>query len=163
MVVFGNGVGYTFNGELDYRFNDVDNGDNLKGSLTVTPSSVGDTIYDVRPFIRQTLNFSGTLPASVTITSADTDGVTLECSVENGSESATIKVEAVGDGASMYDIPTTITDGKLTIKAKEGITAPSYCMIYLTVSDTATMSATDDKLKYAPYTLIIDVDYQTVA
>lgn len=159
MVVFGNGIGYTFNGELDYRFNDVDNGDNLKGSLTVTPSSVGDTVYDVRPFIRQTLMFSGTLPASVTLTSEENTKV-LECGIENGDTTATVTAKLAGDGSDNYTA--TWADGKLTITAKEDITSPSYAMVYLTASDTATMDG-GDKLKYAPYTLIIDVDYQTVA
>lgn len=162
MVVFGNGIGYTFNGEIDYRFNDVDNSDNLKGSLTVTPSSVGDTVYDVRPFIRQTLMFSGTLPANVTLTSEETTK-TIECGIENGDSTATITAKLIGDGSANYKEPTW-ANGKLTITAKENITAPSYAMLYLTASDTATMSgeagAPD---KYAPYTLIIDLDYQVVA
>lgn len=158
MVVFGNGIGYTFNGELDYRFNDVDNGDNLKGSLTVTPSSVGDTIYDVRPFIRQTLMFSGTLPASVTLTSEQNSQV-LECGIENGDTTATVTAKLAGDGSDNYTVAW--ADGKLTITAKESVTSPSYAMVYLTASDTATMDG--DKPKYAPYTLIIDIDYQTVA
>lgn len=169
MVVFGNGIGYTFNGELDYRFNDVDNGDNLKGSLTVTPSSVGDTIYDVRPFIRQTLMFSGTLPASVTLTSEDkTNGLVLECAIENGSSTAEVKKQVVGDNAGMYDVEW--SNGKLTIKENtdttanpNGISAPAYCMIYLTATDTATMDGQPTSpAKYAPYTLIIDLDYQAV-
>lgn len=165
MVVFGNGIGYTFNGELDYRFNDVDNGDNLKGSLTVTPSSVGDTIYDVRPFIRQTLMFSGTLPASVTLTSENaTGGLVLECAIENGSTTATITPKLVGDASSKYNVAWDNTTSKLTIKQADGATLaePSYCMVQLTASDTATMDGSD-KLKYAPYTLIIDLDYQAIA
>lgn len=163
LVVFGNGMGYTFNGELSYRFNDVDNGDNLKGTLTVTPSSVGDTIYDVRPLIRQTLTFAGTLPASVTVTNNDsTSGKILECKIEESS-TATVDVKVVGDSSDKYTV--TWASGKLTIKPASGIATPAYASVYLTASSTEKMDASDTNspLKYAPATLIIDLDYQSVA
>lgn len=160
MVVFGNGVGYTFNGELSYRFNDVDNGDNLKGSLTVTPSSVGDTIYDVRPFIRQTLTFAGTLPASVVVTSAEsTDGKVLECGIAESS-SATVTAQVVG--SDKYTATWDTTTKQLTIKPLTGITAPAYASVYLTASSTEKMEGSTTADKYAPYTLIIDLEYEVV-
>jgi hypothetical protein len=155
MVVYGNGMGYTFDGELSYRFNDVDNSDNLKGTVTVTPSSIGDTIMDIRKYIRQTLTFAGTIPEEIVLSSSVTSK-TIDCAVKESS-SATVTVEISGDGASYYDV--TWSSGKLTVKTKTGITAPAYALVNLTAKSTETMSSSDTSLKYAPYTIMILLSY----
>lgn len=160
MVVGGNGAGYTFNAEIDYKISDIDNGDNLKGEMTITPSGFNDVLLDCRPYIRQTLTFSGTLPASVVLEGEGEDKkVELECKIDE-SEKATVEAKLVGDGANKYTA--TWSNGKLTITAQSGITAPAYAMLYLTASSTETMSEGGVD-KYAPYTLIIDISYSPVA
>lgn len=155
MVVGGNGVGYTFNAEIDYKISDIDNGDNLKGEMTITPSGFNDVLLDCRPYIRQTLTFAGTLPASVVLTKEE-NSVTLECKVEED-ESATVEKKLVGVSDSAYEV--NWVSGKLTI-THNGETAPDYGMLYLTAKSNEKMSGTDnDKDRYAPYTLVIDLSY----
>lgn len=155
MVVGGNGVGYTFNAEIDYKISDIDNGDNLKGEMTITPSGFNDVLLDCRPYIRQTLTFTGTLPASVVLTK-ENNSITLECGVEESS-SAKVTHKVVGASDGSYTV--SWTSGKLTIE-HSGETAPDYAMLYLTATSEEKMGGSDtDKDKYAPYTLIIDLSY----
>lgn len=158
MVVGGNGVGYTYNAKISYRFADIENGDILKGEMTITPSSFDSVLMDCRPFIRQTLMLAGTIPAKVTLSSEHNEE-TLICKIENGDSTAKVVAKIIGDGSNMYEEPTwDSASGKLTLKASGTIKAPAYAMAYITLSDTATHDG-GNTLKYAPYTLIVDLDY----
>lgn len=155
MTVYGNGIGVKFNAELSYRANDVDNGDNLKGTLTITPSSLGDMVYDVRPLIKQTLQFAGTIPADIVLTNKEE--YKLSCKVKDDT-AATVKATVIGDASDKYTA--TWADGTLTIQAQGGIKQSDYAMVRLEISDTTTKIDGEESInKYAPYTLFIDLSY----
>lgn len=163
MVVGGNGVGYTFNAEIDYKIGDIDNGDNLKGEMTITPSSFGGVIRDCRPHIRQTLTFAGTIPSSIVLTSKD-KSYKLNCDIEEIKNVSTDNFEfAVMDATEDYK--TVWSDGQLTITASESIKAPAYGTLYITATSNEKMGQSGDeakKDKYAPYTIIVDLSYEEV-
>lgn len=161
MVACGNNIGYTFNAEISYKVADIDNGSILQGEMTITPSSFGSVLKEVRPFIRDTLTFTGTVPVSVTLTNEEGKGeYTLKVAVEE-TKNATIEATVVGDGSNNYTA--TWASGLLTVKAKEGIVAPSYAQVYLVASSTEKMSTEENAPdKYAPALLIIDLNYVQV-
>ena len=163
MIFYGNHMGLMFNAEVSYRPNDVDNGDNLKGTLTITPSSVSaDIIYDARDMVRQTLNIAGTIPAEVVLHGAGDEQV-YNCEVENG-EKATGKVVMSGAAAEKYDVA--YADNKITIKQKveQSLAAGDYALARIDFTDTTKMKEPNTTAdKYAPYSLFIDLFFEPSA
>lgn len=166
MVAYGNGLAILFNAEISYRPNDVDNGDVLKGTLSITASSTqGDVIYDCRGFIRQTLNFAGTVPSKITITKEDADkGYEVDLNVDNSGATATITpvlIDASGKDSNVadhYDVQW--VGGKLTVKPKNGAEAPDYCLLRLDAKDETTKMAGDaDHNRFAPSSIFIDLEF----
>lgn len=165
MIAYGNGTAVMFNAEVSYRPNDVDNGDVLKGTMTITPSSIkGDVIYDCRGMIRQTLNFAGTIPSIITVSKEDaTSGYTVDVAIDNSGASA--KITPVlsdasgtdGDVTKHYDV--TWSSNKLTVKPKTGATAPDYCLLRLDAEDTTTKMSDGEHNKFAPSSIFIDLEY----
>lgn len=160
MVLAGNGLAYTINAEISYKFADIDNGDVLKGELTLAPSSFNAIIDDARPHIRQTLTFANTIPARIVLTSEEGGNTKeLECKITE-SDTATVNAEVVGDASTKYTA--SWSNGKLTI-THTGETAPDYAMVKLTASSTEKMPNEADNDKYAPYTLFADLSFEKVA
>lgn len=146
----------TFTAELSYAANDSE-ADVLKGTLNIVPSALGTKGIDGRDKIRQTLEFSGTIPDDVALSSANkTKDVTL--AVKQADANATFTVTVEGS----TDITATVTSGKLTITAATSLTNDAYAMVLVKASSVTKMTTAGntDKDKYAPYTMTIAVSYK---
>lgn len=154
MIFYGNHIGMLFNAELSYRTNDVDNGDNLKGTLTITPSSIeGDLVLDARPFVKQTLSLSGTIPQEVIFT-ADQSTFKYKCEVANG-KSVTGKATVQGENSAKFTAKW--ADGELTLTNTSGA-AGDVAMVEITFTDETKMGDPNAGVdKYAPYTMFVDL------
>lgn len=146
----------TFTAELSYAANDSE-ADVLKGTLNIVPSALGTKGIDGRDKIRQTLEFSGTIPDDVALSSTNkTKDVTL--AVKQADANATFTATVEGS----TDITATVTSGKLTITAATSLTNDAYAMVLVkaTSATKMTTSGNTDKDKYAPYTMTIAVSYK---
>ena len=163
MIFYGNNMGLKFNAEISYRPNDVDNGDNLKGTLTITPSSIdGDLIFNACDQVRQTLQVAGTVPAEV-IFHTDSEKVTYGCEIANG-EKVTAKTTFITSESGADKYTATWEDGTLTINASTDMTNDCYALLQIDFTDSTKMSGTKSKYdKYAPYTMFIDLFFDKVA
>lgn len=146
----------TFTAELSYAANDSEAGV-LKGTLNIVPSALGTKGIDGRDKIRQTLEFSGTIPDDVALSSANkTKDVTL--AVKQADANATFTATVEGS----TDITATVTSGKLTITAATSLDKDAYAMVLVKASSETKMTTAGntDKDKYAPYTMTIAVSYK---
>ena len=159
MVLCGNGVGYTFNAEISYKIADIDNGDNLKGELTITPSAFDEVLLDCRPFIRQTLTYSGTIPAHVTLTkSKKTISIPVNIAEGGNSESKAFAFNGSVESPIQTDFTVKAEDDVLIITATREENATAMVMLTATSADKMATNSSADK--YAPCTLFIDVEYR---
>lgn len=165
MVAYGNGLAVLFNAEISYRPNDVDNGDVLKGTMTITPSSIQpDVVYDCRGLIRQTLKFAGTIPKKITVTKDDAQsGKTYDIAISNSGATATIEtvlIDASGkdeDVTSHYDVQW--AKGVLTVKPQTGAEEPDYCLLRIDAKDTTSKMSDGKHDKFAPTSIFISLEY----
>lgn len=156
MVFHNNFTGYTFSGSLSYRDNDAE-ADILRGTLSLTPLSIGDKFFDGRDMVRQTLDFAGTLPDKVTL---DEKNKTSEINlgIAQADANATYELKVIGASGNFT---VTEIDGKLTITAKEELDHSSYAMIYITAKSTTKMKTDNGEVdKYSPWTMTIAVEYK---
>ncbi len=145
----------TYTAEISYAMNDSE-ADILKGTLNIVPSSLGAKGIDGRDKIRQTLEFSGTVPDEVVLdATTKTKDVTL--AVKQADANATFDVTVEGSSK----ITATVTGGKLTITADSTLTNDAYAMVLITAKSATKMTTegNEDKDKYAPYTMTIAVAY----
>lgn len=150
MVFHNNYTGYTFTGQISFRENDTE-ADILRGTLSITPLNVNDRFMDGRNMVRQTLDFAGTIPESVVLTSGETSKE-IGIAVSQADANATFDVEVKG---ASDKFTATYADGKLTISTTATETA--YGLIFITAKSATKMGDVD---KYAPWTMTIAVEYK---
>lgn len=156
MVFHNNFTGYTFTGQLSFRDNDAE-ADVLRGTISITPSSIGEKFYDGRDMVRQTLDFAGTLPDKVTLTSAEKT-INVNVSVAQADADADFDVQVTG---ATGNFTATYADGKITITAKDDLDHTSYAMVYVTAKSETKMTTDNGEVdKYAPWTMTIAVEYK---
>lgn len=147
----------TYTAELSYRQNDSEN-DVLKGTLTIIPSALGVKGIDGRDFVRQTLEYSVTIPDTVSLNSTEKTK-TVELGVKQTDANVTYDVKVEGSS----NITATVAGNKLTISVdSSAATNDAYGMVLITAKSETKMSTegNTDALKYAPWTMTIAVDYQ---
>lgn len=157
-MIFNDDFTYeTFVGELTYKKNDSTS-DVKTGEYTIIPNAETGRDIDGRPFIRQTLEFAGTIPDEVVLSSAKKTQ-TVEISVKQADAAATYDVVVEGSDK----ITATYADGKLTITADNTLENDTYAMILITAKSEAKMKTegNTDKLRYAPWTVTIAVSYNS--
>lgn len=147
-----------FTAEMSYKAQDAE-ADVLKGEITLTPSALGEKGVDGRSLIRQTLEFSQSLPDSVSLTTAN-NSKTFELSLRQADATPSYEISVEGN----VNITATETNGKLTISAS-GVESNGTAMIFITAKSEKTMETAGDSsaLKYAPWTMTIAVDYTHTA
>lgn len=146
----------TFTAEIDYRQNDAEP-EVLKGELNIVPSLLGVKGIDGRDLIRQSLEFSNTLPDTVSLTNTE-NSKTVDLGVKQADANATY--EAIVEGSDK--IKATVTGGKLTISVDSTATNDAYGVVIITAKSETKMTTegNTDALKYAPWTMTIAVDYK---
>ncbi len=147
----------TFVGELTYRKNDSGAEANT-GEYTIIPNAETGRNIDGRPFIRQTLEFAGTIPDEVLL-SPTKKTQTVEIGIKQADASATYDVVVEGSDK----ITATYTNGKLNITADNTLANDAYAMILITAKSETKMKTegNTDKLRYAPWTVTIAVTYNS--
>ncbi|MCM1440077.1 MAG: hypothetical protein NC131_12875 [Roseburia sp.] len=142
-----------FTAQLSFRRNDAE-ADVMRGSLTLTPLSLGEVEIDGRDYVRQTLDYSGTIPDSVTLTASEKTK-TIDIAVSQADANATFDIAVEGSSS----ITGTYTDGKLTIASTA--TASAYATLVITAKSAVKMTSegNTDKNKYAPWISTIAVSY----
>lgn len=146
----------TYTAEVSYAMNGSE-ADILKGTLNIVPSALGAKGIDGRDKIRQTLEFSGTVPDDVALNgTTKTKDVTLAVKQTDANATFTATVEG------STDITATVTGGKLTISAGSSLANDAYAMVLVkaTSATKMTTAGNTDKDKYAPYTMTIAVEYK---
>lgn len=145
-----------FTAQISYKASDAE-ADVAKGELTIVPYSLEEKSIDGRPFIRQSLEFAGSLPDMVTLNTAK-KSTEIALSVKQIDASETYDVVVEGS----TNITATVTDGKLTITANESLTSDTYAMVLITAKSTKKMTTEGnaEKLKYAPWTMTVAVEYR---
>lgn len=145
-----------FTAQISYKENDSE-ADVLKGELTIVPYSLDAKGIDGRPFIRQTLEFAGSLPDKVELNSTEKTRA-IELSVKQSDASETYEIVIEGS----TNITATVTNGKLTISAADTLTDDAYAMVLITAKSDKKMTTegNTEKLKYAPWTMTVAVEYK---
>lgn len=153
-----NGLGVKYTAELSYRINDIDNSSLVTGTMTITPSGLGEQDFDMRDKVKKTLQFGGTIPLKLPL--ADKNPYTINCPLAIGDpENVTVTISVIGIGADKYQT-SDWTDGKFTVTAQEGITQDDYAMIVINLKDDKSkMAKTPSVNRYAPWEYYINLSY----
>lgn len=168
MVFHNNFTGYTFTGQLSYRDNDAE-ADILKGTISITPTSIGGKFYDGRKKVRQTLDFAGSLPDKVTLgleNTGDANAIKINLAVAQADASATFAPDVKGENDYIKAEMDSANPGllKIYIQPQTGESAvPShlYGMVFVTANSNVKMEGDNAANKYAPWTMTIAVEYKS--
>lgn len=142
-------MGLKYTGTITYRPNDL-SADIAKGTYTLTCFSADQTftVFDVRPYYKDTVYFSDVVPANVkvgeeavsfNVVTDPMDGVTIECVCDNENFEVT-PTQATGTAPAKVSIAK---------KSLEPADAPQYGMLYITAK----------KEGFAPWTTTVALEY----
>lgn len=152
MTLLSNGIGVKFHAELSYRLNDIENSDIIKGTLTLTPSSLDGQVLEASSLIKPTEAILSNFPTKITFN--EKTAYSLPAPVSN-SDTSDVTVETVLTGAASdkYSV-SEWSDNKITITPQEGVENGDKAMLAVNLSSKSKT--------YAPWTYFVDLDYEEV-